>query len=261
MTVMSLEEAAEMVENGSLICLSGNLLFRIPAAFVRELARQGKKDLRVMKTAGGYDVDLLCGLGCAKEVIAGFISFEVFGLAKNFRKAVEEGRVKYSENTCYSVIAALRAAAYGIPFIPIANISKSYFVKERGFKFVDNPYGEGKVLTVPAIKPDYAILHVQKADEDGNALIYGPWFEDVLMARAAKNIILTTEMIVPAEELRREIDAVWIPKLKVRAVVEVKKGAYPGACPPYYDMDFDMMEKYASLDDEGLKEHIWEVRP
>ncbi len=261
MTVMSLEEAAEMVENGSLISLSGNLLFRIPAAFVRELARQGKKDLRVMKTAGGYDVDLLCGLGCAKEVIAGFVSFEVFGLAKNFRKAVEEGRVKYSENTCYSVIAALRAAAYGIPFIPIANISKSYFVKERGFKFVDNPYGEGKVLTVPAIKPDYAILHVQKADEDGNALIYGPWFEDVLMARAAKNIILTTEMIVPTEELRREIDAVWIPKLKVKAVVEVKKGAYPGACPPYYDMDFDMMEKYASLDEEGLKEHIWEVRP
>ena len=79
------------------------------------------------------------------------------------------------------------------------------------------------MLTVPAIKPDYAILHVQKADEDGNALIYGSWFEDVLMARAAKNIILTTEMIVPAEELRREIDAVWIPKLKVRAVVEVKE--------------------------------------
>ncbi len=261
MVVMSLEEAAELVKDGSLICLSGNLLYRIPAAFVRELARRGKKDLRVMKTAGGYDVDLLCGLGCAKEVIAGFVSFEAFGLAKNFRKAVEEGRVKYSENTCYTVIAALRAAAYGIPFIPIADISKSYFVKERGFKFVENPYGGGKVLTVPAIKPEFAIIHVQKADEDGNALIYGPWFEDVLMARAAEKIIITTEMIVPKEDLRRDIDAVWIPSYKVVAVVEVPRGAYPGACPPYYDPDFEMMEKYANLDEEGLKKHIWEVRP
>uniref|UniRef100_UPI0025B7EAC2 CoA-transferase n=1 Tax=Ferroglobus sp. TaxID=2614230 RepID=UPI0025B7EAC2 len=117
------------------------------------------------------------------------------------------------------------------------------------------------VLTVPAIKPEFAIIHVQKADEDGNALIYGPWFEDVLMARAAEKIIITTEMIVPKEDLRRDIDAVWIPSYKVVAVVEVPKGAYPGACPPYYDPDFEMMEKYANLDEEGLKKHIWEVRP
>lgn len=261
MTLISLSQAVEMIDNGSLLCFSGNLLYRIPAAFVRETARQKKKDLIVMKTAGGYDIDLLCAFNCVKEVRAGFVSFEGFGLAKNFRRAVEEGKVKFAEHTCYTVIASLRAAAYGVPFMPIANISKSYFVEERGFKWVENPYGNGKVLTVPATKPDFAVIHVQKADEDGNALIYGPWFEDVLMCRAAKNIIITAEMIVPKEELKREIDAVWIPSYKVKAVVEVPKGAYPGCCPPYYDIDFDAVKNYLSLDKDGLVKHIEEVKP
>ncbi len=257
----TLKQAVKMIDDGSLLCFSGNLLYRIPAAFARELVRQKKRDLTVMKTAGGYDIDLLCAFDCVKEVRAGFVSFEGFGLAKNFRRAVEEGRVKFAEHTCYTVIASLRAAAYGIPFIPIANISKSYFVEERGFKWVDDPYNNGKVLTVPAIKPDFAIIHVQKADEDGNALIYGPWFEDVLMCRAAKNTIITAEMIVPKEELKREIDAVWIPSYKVRAVIEIPKGAYPGCCPPYYDVDFDAIKEYLSLDKNGLAKHVEEVRP
>ncbi|RLI75291.1 CoA transferase subunit A [Archaeoglobales archaeon] len=261
MTLMSLNQAVEMINNGSLLCFSGNLMYRIPAAFVREIARQKKKDLIVMKTAGGYDIDLLCAFNCVKEVRAGFVSFEGFGLAKNFRRAVEEGKVKFAENTCYTVIASLRAAAYGVPFMPIVNISKSYFVEERGFKWVENPYSDGKVLTVPATKPDFAVIHVQKADKDGNALIYGPWFEDVLMCRAAKNIIITAEMIVPKEELRREIDVVWIPSYKVKAVVEVPKGAYPGCCPPYYDIDFDAVKNYLGLDKDGLVKHIKEIKP
>ena len=257
----SLSDAAAIVDDGSLLCFGGNLLYRLPAAFVRELARQRKKDLTVMKTAGSYDIDLLCAFDCVKEVRAGFVSFEGFGLAKNFRKAVEEGRVKFAEHTCYTVIASLRAAAYGIPFMPIADISKSYFVEERGFKWVENPYNGKKVLTVPAIKPDFAIIHVQKADEEGNALIYGPWFEDVLMCRAAKNIIITAEMIVPKEELKRELDAVWIPSDKVKAVVELPKGAYPGCCYPYYEIDFDAVKEYLSFDEDGLSKHLKEVNP
>jgi glutaconate CoA-transferase subunit A len=259
--VKTIEEAASLVPDGDRLAMGGLLLQRIPSAFARELARQGKKGLKVMKTAANYDFDLLSFAGCLEEVAAGYVSFEAeFGLAPNFRRSVEEGRVRFEENSCYTLISSLRAAAFGVPFMPIANLGESYIVNK--FKTVNNPYGDGEVLTVPAIYPDWAVLHVQKADEEGNAIIYGPVYEDVIMARAAKKIILTTEKIISCEEIMREGDLAVIPGFKVVAVVEAPKGALPGACYPYYDYSSEHIKRYLSIRDlEGLKRYLEEVRP
>lgn len=244
--IKELADAAELIKNGSILAIGGLLLQRTPSAFARELARQEKKDLNVIKTAANYDFDLLCFAGCVKEVKAGFVSFEAeFGLAQNFRKSVESGRVKFNENSCYTVISSLRAAAFGVPFMPVANLGESYLVNK--FKKVQNPYGSEDVLAVPAVYPDWAILHVQKADEDGNSIIYGPLFEDLIMFRAARRVIITTENLVSSEEIEKEIDAAVINGIKVEAVVEIPNGAKPASCYPYYDYDPINLSTYLNL--------------
>ncbi|HSG32877.1 MAG TPA: CoA transferase [Thermodesulfobacteriota bacterium] len=261
--IKSLEESAKLVKDGDRLAIGGLLLQRTPSAFVRELARQGKKNLKLMKTAANYDFDLLCLAGCTDEITAGFVSFEAeFGLAPNFRKSVESEQVKFNENSCYTVISSLRAAAFGVPFMPIADLKESYLVDK--FKSVDNPYadnGNNQILTVPAIKPDWAVLHVQKADEHGNAIIYGPVFEDLIMAQAASKIILTTENIVEENEIHKELDLAVIPGFKVQAVVEASGGAKPASCYPYYDYNADDVKNYLSIKDQSelvsyLENHI-----
>lgn len=257
----TIEEAASLVSSGERLAIGGLLLQRIPASFVRELARQGKKNLKVMKTAANYDFDLLCLAGCIEEIAAGYVSFEAeFGLAPNFRRSVEKGLVRFSENSCYTLIASLRAAAFGIPFIPIVSLGDSYLTQK--FKEVTNPYGGGKVLTVPASKPDWAILHVHKSDEEGNAIIYGPVYEDLLMARASSRVIITAERIVSQEEIESEADLAFIPGFKVEAVVEVPHGSSPGACHPYYDYSPDGVRRYLSIKDaDELKSYLEELNP
>jgi len=259
--VKTIEEAASLISDGERLAMGGLLLQRTPSAFARELARQGRRGLKVMKTAANYDFDLLCFADCLEEIAAGYVSFEAeFGLAPNFRRSVQEGRVRFNENSCYTVISSLRAAAFGVPFMPVANLGESHIVDK--FKTVKNPYGDGEVLAVPAIYPDWAVLHVQKADEEGNGIIYGPVYEDVIMARAARRIILTTEKIVSRDEIEKEGDLAFIPGFKVAAVVEAPKGALPGACYPYYDYSSEQIKGYLSIKDrKELRSYLEEVRP
>jgi glutaconate CoA-transferase subunit A len=240
----SIGEAIAAIEDGSQVALGGNTLHRSPSAAVHEMVRQGKRGLTVVKTAGGYDVDLLCGAGCVSRLIVAYVGFEnLQGLAPQFRLAVEQGQVALEEQTCTSVITGLRAASQGIPFMPIAGMSGSDIVPGR-FLSVPNPYGEGEVVTVPAIWPDWALVHVQEADEQGNARIRGTQFEDVLMVKAARRVIITCERLVDAEELERQPELTTIPGFQVDMVVEAPGGALPASCAGYYGVDEANLAEY-----------------
>jgi len=118
--ICGLAEAIGTISDGAMIGLGGNTLNRAPMAAVRELAAQGRRGLRLVKTAGGLDIDLLCAAGCVDTVDAGFISCESrFGLAQHYRRAVQKGEVVAHEHACYTVISALRAASCGVPFMPV----------------------------------------------------------------------------------------------------------------------------------------------
>lgn len=97
--LISLREAVAAINDGSMVALGGNTIHRSPCAAVHELIRQGKRGLTVVKTAGAYDVDILCGAGCADKVVAAYVGFENYGLAPRFRKAVEQGKAGLSEHT------------------------------------------------------------------------------------------------------------------------------------------------------------------
>lgn len=254
--IMSLKEAAALVQDGSLVALGGTLMHRSPLAFARELARQGKRNLELVKAGGAYDIDLLCAADCVAAVHAGFVGFEAeFGLAPNYRKAVEEGRVRPCENACYTIMAGLRAAAYGIPFQPIAGMFGSDLPETRGFKTVKDPYTGEEVVTIPRLKPDWAVLHVQEANAFGNARIFGSPFEDILMSRAAKGVILTAERIVETEVLEAQPELTQIPDFLVVAVVEAKGGAWPGSCHPYYEIDSQAVWEYLDASSDPGKLH------
>ena len=249
--LVDLKQAMGGIPDGALIALGGNTLNRAPMAAVMELARQRKRGLRLVKTAGGMDVDLLCLAGCVESVDAGFVSYETeYGLCQNYRKAVQSGQVKAHEHACYTVISALRAASYGIPFMPVRGLKVTDLVAANDyFAKVTDPFTGETLNAVKAIRPDVAILHVQLADEQGNARIEGPVYEDALMARASKEVILTAERIAGEGFFARSQDKAQIPHFLVRAVVYAPRGAAPGACPGCYGVNGEDIRAFQKLDD------------
>jgi glutaconate CoA-transferase, subunit A len=257
--LIPLETAIARVQDGQTVALGGNTLHRGPCAAVHELVRQERRGLELVKTAGAYDVDLLCGLGVASAVSAGFVGFETaFGLAPSYRREVEAGRVEAREHACYTVIAGLRAAIQGVPFMPVAGMVGSDLLEARGFKTVADPYSGRDVVAAPALIPDVAIVHVQEADREGNARIVGTRFEDVLMVQAARFVILTAERIVEPADFEAAPEGVAISGFMVDAVVHAPGGAWPCSCAGEYDLDAAYLAAYvaASRDPATLRRFV-----
>lgn len=248
--LLDLAAAAAMVNDGDTVAFGGNVLYRSPIAAVKELIRQDKKDLHLVKTAIAYEVDLLCAAGAASRVTAGFVGYEgEFGLCRWYRKGVESATVRADENACYSVITALRGAAYGVPFLPIRGMLGSDLLDAVGFRKVTCPYTGEELVAIRAIAPDVAFLHVQKADEMGNGCIIGPTYEDTVIARAAKKLVLTAEEIVPSSYFSEDPNRASIPAVLTTAVVKAPGGAKPCAVSGYYDMDREELRAFLAEKD------------
>ena len=245
--ILSMAEAAALVSDGDCLGLGGNVLHRSPAAFARELCRQGRRSLHLVKTAGAYDVDILCAAGAVASVSAGYVAYETdFGFATHYRLAVEKGIVEAREHACYTVITALRASVQGVSFLPVRGLEagSSDLPAARGWKLVRSPYGEESYVAIPAISPDWTIIHVQEADASGNARVFGPAYEDMLLAQAARRVIVTAERLV--ERLSGNGEST-LPGFLVKAVVCAPGGARPGSCAGRYDIDHPAMSKFKTL--------------
>ena len=244
----TLADAVSTVPDGSRVALGGNTLHRGPGAAVHEIVRQGKKGLEIVKTAGAYDVDLLCAAASVAAVSAGFVGYETpFGMAPAYRKAVETGVVEAREHDCATVIAGLRAAIQGVPFMPVAGLMGSDLPVARGFQALVDPYTGAHVYVVPSLTPDIALIHVQEADTAGNGRIVGTRFEDVLMAQAARRVILTAERIVDGTTFTDVPETVAIPSFLVDAVAEAPGGAWPFSCTPNYGYDSEYLAAWVNV--------------
>ncbi|MGB4657593.1 MAG: CoA-transferase [Mobilitalea sp.] len=257
--LMSLTQAVELIHDNDIVGIGGNVLHRAPMALVREIARQKKKALHLIKTAGAMDVDLLCLAECVSSVDAGFISYETeYSLAGHYRKAVQSGLVKGNEHACYTVISSLRAASAGIPFMPVRGLQISDLIDANDyFTRIQDPFSNEMITVVKAIRPDVVILHVQEADINGNARIVGPKFEDVLFSRAGKKIIISAEAIVPETRFAYSQDKADIPHFLVEAVVHAPKGAAPCSCASKYNIDRSSLNEFKAIKDkDGLDEYL-----
>jgi glutaconate CoA-transferase subunit A len=146
----------------------------------------------------------------------------------------------------------------GIPFMPVRGLQISDLIEVNDyFTRIQDPFSGEMITVVKAIRPDVAILHVQEADSNGNARIIGPKFEDVLFSRAAKQIILSAETIVPENKFTFSQDKADIPHFLVSAVVHAPKGAAPCSCPTKYDIDRNQLNEFKLMKDKsGLSDYL-----
>lgn len=152
----------------------------------------------------------------------------------------------------------MRAASHGLPFEPIVGLNGSDVPAAAGLRTVKDPYTGAELYAIPAIRPDWAVIHAQEADALGNARIYGSPYWDLVMSRAARRVILTAERILPTEELARLPELTRIPHFLVGAVVHAPEGARPTSCHPYYGIDEAGVRAYleASESPERLRAYL-----
>ncbi|WP_374090812.1 CoA transferase subunit A [Methylomicrobium lacus] len=233
----SLSELVVQVKDGDVVAVGGGLSWREPMAALRELIRQGRKGLKVVGSAHGIDIDMLCGAGVVAASGESYVGFEQdFGMAPNYRRACESGDVQVEDNCCYTLVQQLRAAISGLPFMPIRSVQGTgYEALHPEFKTMICPYTGDKLVLVPPLQPDVALLHAHFADRHGNLHIEGPPVADILFAKASRKVIVTVEEIIEHEDLAEK--GVTIPYFYVTAVCEVRYGAHPTSCYPNYAYD------------------------
>jgi glutaconate CoA-transferase subunit A len=159
-----------------------------------------------------------------------------------------------------TLVAGLRAASYGIPFQPVAGVFGSDLPKINDWKTVKDPYTGSEVYVIPAIRPDVAVIHVNEADELGNARVYGTPFWDHPVTRAAKRVLVTAEKLVATDVLRQQPELTLVPGFMVEAVAIVPNGAWPGSMHPLYEIDYPAVECYMK-DERGVLEVHLAVAP
>jgi acyl CoA:acetate/3-ketoacid CoA transferase alpha subunit/acyl CoA:acetate/3-ketoacid CoA transferase beta subunit len=249
MTVSSkigkLSDIGEFVKDGSFVGIGGGWSCNKPMAIIREIIRQRVKGLKVMSIVGGWEMEWLLAAGAVDHLVFSFLSLESFGLPPNFRRVAEKNLITLTEIEGCSMVKGLQAAGQGLPFAAFAGPKGSDIVSEAPelYKTVTCPFTGKELTAVQAIAPDVAIIHAQRADEQGNVQIFGTSASDLDMAMASKSVIVTVEEIVSSEQIRSDKTATVIFRPEVDLVVEAPFGASPCSCVPFYSAHLMQMMK------------------
>jgi len=244
---------AELVPDGSSVALGLQMEQMIPFAAGHEIVRQKKRDLRLIGPISDILFDQLIGAGCVKDVVAAWVGNVMMGSAYNFRRATEHEnpgthgeKLKVFNMTNFCISLALQAGAMGVPFLPTRTAMGSDIPKGNHFFYqIISPFEPKEtLLAVRAIQPDVTIVHVQRADRQGNAHCWGNFGVMLEGVRAAKKVILSAEGIVAEEVIASDPNRTVIPGFLVSAVVECPYGAHPSPVQGYYKRDDAFFQQY-----------------
>jgi glutaconate CoA-transferase, subunit A len=265
--VMSLSEAiARYVHDGDTIYAAG-FTHLIPFAAGHEIIRQGRKDLVLARATPDLLYDQMVAAGCARKVIFSYMGNPGVGSLRIVRAAIEAGSLEWEEYSHFGMISRLQAGATGLPFMPMNPTAAGDLEQENpNHRTVTDPYSGNAVVVVPALKPDVAIVHVQRVDADGNAHIWGIIGEQKEAAFAAERVILTAEEIVDEAIIRSDPNRTLIPGFIVDAVCQVPYCAHPSYTQGYYDrdnpfyLDWDEVSKTQESVQKYLDEWVYGVK-
>lgn len=264
--LMTEREAVEQfVHDGD--CLGFELYgtVRCPMSVSREIVRQGKKSLK-LAGQGLNELDLLIAAGLVEKIDQTYIGYEVYGLSAILRRAAEGGKVKIVEWSNAAMAWRFKAAALGVPFIPVRSMLGTDTLKYSAAKVVRDPFTGIKLTLLPALILDVGVIHVHRADRYGNCQIDGISGFSVEMARASKRLIISAEEIIDTEEIRRYPERTLIPYFLVDAVIHAPFGSHPGDMAYLYDRDTEHMREFleAAKTEEGtqayLKKYIYDLK-
>jgi glutaconate CoA-transferase subunit A len=244
---LSLEEAVARIPDEATVAFGGFDILRAPMALVFELARHPARRLELVSPPNPLAVDILIGSGVVRKATLAFSGFQFakgFAVGPMWKKAVENGELDYREVDAYAILSGFRAAAMGLPFMPITDVDGSELVDPERWSEVHDPFNGNSVTVTRPIKPDVVLVHAQAADEKGNLSIEDP-IVDELVVKAGRSVIASAEKIVS------RIERPTVPFYLVGSLVEVPRGAWPSACLGHYPADHDHIEQYLTAAAEG----------
>lgn len=265
--LMSLQEAiARFVQDGDLVYAAG-FTHLIPFAAGHEIIRQRKRNLILARATPDLLYDQMVAAGCARKVIFSYMGNPGVGSLRMVRAAIERGELEWEEYSHFGMISRLQAGASGLPFMPMKQTGATDLERANpNIRRVTDPYTGEEVIVVPPLNPDVAIVHVQRADAQGNAHLWGIIGEQKEAAFAAKRVILTTEEIVEEEVIRSDPNRTLIPGFIVSAVCHVPYACHPSYAQGYYDRDnafyleWDKISESPQAVQEWLEEWVYGVR-
>ncbi len=236
--LISLSEAiSQNIHDGDTLYAAG-FTHLIPFAAGHEIIRQGFKNLVLARATPDLIYDQMVAAGSARKVIFSYMGNPGVGSLRFVRAELEAGNLEWEEYSHFGMIARLQAGAAGLPFMPMNQTAAVDLERANAnYRRVRDPYSGREVVVVPALNPEVAIVHVQRADSFGNAHIWGIIGEQKEAAFAAKRVILTAEEIVDESVIRSDPNRTLIPGFIVDAVCHVPYAAHPSYTQGYYDRD------------------------
>jgi glutaconate CoA-transferase subunit A len=248
---------AELVRDGDSVAIEG-FTHLICFAAAHEIIRQRRRGLTLCRLTPDLIYDQMIAAGCAKKLVFSYLGNPGVGSLHAVRRAVEKGipaPLEVEEYSHFGMIGRFIAGAAKLPFYPVRTfVGSDIPVANPRIKQVEDPYGGGPVYVVPPLNPDVTILHVQRADEGGNAHIWGLMGMQAEAAFAASRVIIVAEEIVDEAIIRADPNRTVIPGLIVDAVVHEPYGAHPSYAQGYYDRDTQFYLAWDSIsrDHEAL---------
>jgi glutaconate CoA-transferase, subunit A len=251
------EAVARFVHDGDLVYASG-FTHLIPFAAGHEIIRQGRRDLTLARATPDILYEQMVAAGCARKIIFSYSGNPGVGSLRILRAEMESGRLAYEEYSHFAMITRLTAGAAGLPFLPMKSVGADDLMKANpSYRTVTDPYNGETLNTVPALHPDVAIVHAQRAGVDGDAQIWGIIGEQKEAAFAAKRVIVTAEEIVSEDVIRADPNRTLIPGLIVSAVCHVPHCAHPSYAQGYYDRDNDFYLEWDRVSSDPQAVRRW----
>ena len=261
---ITMQEAAEVVKNGSSLTFSGFTIWRRPIALVFELIRQKRSGLHLIEVNGGPQTEFLVGAGCVDIWESCWVGHELYGkYGANLSRKVGAKEIIVEDYSHAEMMFRFSAAASGAPYAATqtslgtdihnpeydmlgrAGKRDGKRIAKQKYIFTEDPfYDAGPVVLIPAVKIDVAVLCVQQVGEEGTVRVGGQYYSDPEACRAADITIVVAEEIVPEEYLRRNADQNTIPTFEVDYIVECPYGGHPTGMFGRYDVDGPFLKDF-----------------
>ena len=229
------------VPDGATLVLGTALECLIPFAAAHELIRQRRRDLILVGPISDICFEQLIAAGCARRIVAAWVGNVQHGAAYAFRRSLEQGipsPLEIEDHSNFSIALALEAAAQGVPYLPTRSLLGSDLLASNPrLRVAPCPFTGVPLVLVPALTPDVAILHVQRADAAGNCHVWGPTGVSAAAGKASRTVIVVTEDLVEPAVIRSDPNRTLLPGFLVTAVVHLPWGAHPSPVQGYYNRD------------------------
>jgi glutaconate CoA-transferase subunit A len=245
---ISLEEAGKITAQNRILHTTNT-----PMALIRSALRAGAKGLTVIpQVTASLSVDLLVAAGAVDTLYVSYVGFETFGFAPAFRKAAQDKTITIVEADEAFLMLGTRAAAGGIPYIPIRQVYEATDLPKLNpyLKTAIDPFTGEETYAVPPLHGDVCLVHAQECDEFGNAQCWGN-LQEVDKAMASKFVIVSTERLVTLDRTHENAANITLSGYLVHAVVHAPFGAHPLVSPRHYDIDNEHLKAYFDAHAQG----------